>query len=147
MQKKEKSCGALVVRRIENRFYLLVLRHKYSGNWSFPKGHVEKGETEMQTALREVKEETGLDIKLIDGFRESVVYYPKPNIRKQVVYFLGTVAPDVSFYPQEEEISEIKWVKLENAHHIVTFRNDKWLISRAKQTLFPEKYQKAPFGK
>ncbi len=142
MQKKEKSCGALVVRTFENKTYLLVLRHKYSGNWSFPKGHVEKGESETQTALREVKEETGLDITLIDGFRESVVYYPKPNIRKQVVYFLGTVPESVNVCRQEDEISEIKWVKLDNAQHIVTFRNDKWLISRAKQTLFRQKYPK-----
>ena len=135
MQKREKSCGALIVKRSEDKICLLVLRHKFSTNWSFPKGHVEKGENEVQTALREVKEETGLTINLIDGFRESVIYYPKPNVRKQVVYFLGVASDDDIFHCQEEEISEIKWVNLESAQKVVTFRNDKWLISRAKEVL------------
>lgn len=99
---------------------------------------MESGETEIETALREVKEETGLEIKLIDGFRESVVYSPRPNVRKQVVYFLGEAADDCEAQCQEEEIGEIKWVRLENAHRIVTFRNDKRLISRAKEILLPE---------
>ncbi len=129
--KKEKSCGALVVRDKGEKPELLLLKHKYGGHWSFPKGHVEAGETEVQTALREVKEETGLTIELLKGFRQSVEYYPKPNVKKQVVYFLG-YAQQWDAVPQEEEISEIRWVLLEDAHKIVTFRNDKFLINKAK---------------
>ena len=56
----EKSCGALVVRQEEqgNRMYILMIRHRPGGYRSFPKGHVEAGETERQTAVREVREET-----------------------------------------------------------------------------------------
>jgi 8-oxo-dGTP pyrophosphatase MutT (NUDIX family) len=43
----------------------------------------------VETALREIREETGLTVSLQEGFRHSVVYYPKPGVRKQVVYFLG----------------------------------------------------------
>lgn len=112
--KREKSCGALVYLEKGSQTKLLVLKHKYGGHWSFPKGHVEPEESESQTALREVKEETGLSIELIDGFRETVEYHPKPNISKQVVYFLGKASTD-RVVRQEEEISEIRWLPLEEA--------------------------------
>lgn len=131
---EEKSCGALVYRKKQNGIELLLLKHRFGGHWSFPKGHVEHGETEFQTALREVKEETGLDVSLREGFRQSVEYFPKPNIKKEVVYFLGYAEND-NVEKQDEEISEICWVKLEDAHKSVTFRNDKNLISHAKKFL------------
>lgn len=132
--KHEKSCGALVYRTKNNSSELLLIKHKFGGHWSFPKGHVEKGENEFQTALREVKEETGLDIALKDGFRESVMYFPRPNIRKKVVYFLGEALTD-EVHKQEEEISETMWMSLEEADSVVTFENDKNLIRRAKEFL------------
>ena len=64
--KREKSCGALVVRKNGENFDLVLLRHRFGGHWSFPKGHVEAGESERQTALREVREETGLAIRLLE---------------------------------------------------------------------------------
>lgn len=132
--KREKSCGALVVRPTENGYKLVLLRHRFGGHWSFPKGHVERGESERQTALREVREETGLKIKLLDGFRESVEYFPKPGVKKQVVYFLGEANTD-QLVRQEEEISEICWTPLDHAGEMVTFSNDKRLIRLARRRL------------
>lgn len=132
--KHEKSCGAVVYRMVKGRIELLLIKHRYGGHWSFPKGHVERGEQEFETALREVKEETGLDIRLEKGFRHSVEYYPRPDVRKQVVYFLGEAACG-DFQMQEEEISDIVWVELEKAYHMVSFRNDKNLINQAKALL------------
>ena len=60
MMKREKSCGVLVLRQQVDELYVVLLRHRFGGHWSFPKGHVEAGESERQTALREVREETGL---------------------------------------------------------------------------------------
>ena len=63
----EKSCGAVVFRKYHGNIELLLIKHVVGGHWSFPKGHVEAGESERQTALREVREETGLTgIKLMD---------------------------------------------------------------------------------
>lgn len=135
--KYEKSCGAIVYRKSRDRIELLLIQNRYGGHWSFPKGHVEGEETEVQTALREVKEETGLDIQLEDGFRQAVEYFPKPNVKKQVVYFLGHARND-HVVRQEEEIGETRWIPLEQAHTWVTFRNDKNLISKAKKILLPE---------
>ena len=133
--KREKSCGAVVFRKKgANPPDVLLIRHRYGGHWSFPKGHVEDGENEVQTALREVKEETGLSIKLSEGFRECVEYYPKPNVKKLVVYFLG-YAEDDHVCKQDEEVSETKWLGLDDALNAVTFRNDKNLITAAKNFL------------
>ncbi len=132
MLRREKSCGALVYRRQEDkgRLQILLIRHRADGHWSFPKGHVELGETEVQTALREVREETGLTIQLLKGFRHCVEYYPKPNIRKQVIYFLGNTN-DETITLQEEEVSEARWVDWEEAYRQVTFENDRHLLNRA----------------
>lgn len=135
MVKKEKSCGALVYRVEQGQVDLLVLRHRLGGHWAFPKGHVEAGETEKQTALREVKEETGLDIQLIPGYRKRVFYSPRKGIQKEVVYFLG-YAEDSRTTMQEEEIAEIRWVPIQQAPKYLTYRNDRRLLSAAKATLY-----------
>lgn len=133
--KQEKSCGALVYRFQGNQLMLLLLRHRHGGHWSFPKGHVEGDETEIQTALREIREETGLTVSLKEGFRHTVEYYPKPGIRKQVVYFLGEAASDAKAVRQEEEISELHWVEWSQAMEAVTFKNDRNLLNYAREYL------------
>lgn len=132
---KEKSCGALVYRERQEKLDLLLIKHCCGGHWSFPKGHVESGENELQTALREIKEETGLEVTLLDGFRQSVEYFPKPHVKKQVVYFLGHPRGDDTVYRQEEEISEYRWCPLDDADDLVTFKNDKNLIREARKFL------------
>ena len=132
--KKEKSCGALVVRKREGGYDLVLLRHRFGGHWSFPKGHVEAGESERQTAMREVLEETGITIRLLDGFRECVEYFPQPGVKKQVVYFLGEAQTD-QLVPQEEEVSELCWIPLEQSGDMLTFANDKRLIRLVKKRL------------
>ena len=141
--RREKSCGAIVYREGHGQIELLLIKHRFGGHWSFPKGHMESGETEVQTALREVKEETGLSIQLEEGFRECVEYFPKPYIKKQVVYFLGRSLGDEA-HRQEEEISELRWVPLADAQRMVTFSNDKNLLKEARKRLFPSPADEAP---
>ena len=105
----EKSCGAIVYRRFHGNIEILLIKHINSGHWSFPKGHVEGDETELETARREIKEETGLDVILDQTFRETVSYSPKRDTQKVVVYFLA-LARNYDFVPQEEEIAEIRWI-------------------------------------
>lgn len=132
--KQEKSCGAIVCRETDGRVQLLLIKHRYSGHWSFPKGHVEDGEHENETALREVFEETGLVIALQSGFRESVEYCPSPDVKKQVVYFIGSPVGG-SLHRQESEVSDICWVDIDKALGEVTFNNDKMLIRKVVQYL------------
>ncbi len=127
----EKSCGGLIYREHNGETQLLLLKHRCGGHWSFPKGHMEAGETEMETALREIREETGLRVFLREGFREAVEYSPKPNVKKQVIYFIGFTLNEAALRPQEEEVSELQWMEIHKAYDAVTFRNDKNLITKA----------------
>ena len=88
--KIQKSAGAIVFRRYGEKIYYLLL--DYGKHWEFSKGMVEQGETEEQTAIREIKEETGLDVELIKGFKESIKYFyfwDGQKISKTVIYFLA----------------------------------------------------------
>jgi bis(5'-nucleosidyl)-tetraphosphatase len=127
----EKSCGAIVYRKFHGNIEILLIKHVNSGHWSFPKGHIEIGETEYQTALREIKEETGIDVLIDTSFREIVSYSPKKDTNKVVVYFLGK-AKNYDFIPQQEEISDIKWVEIGVAKTILTYDNDKTIVNKAK---------------
>jgi bis(5'-nucleosidyl)-tetraphosphatase len=127
----EKSCGALVFRKYHGNTELLLIKHANGGHWSFPKGHVEPGETEIETAIREVKEETGIDIIVDSSFREIVSYSPKKDTQKDVVYFLA-IAKNYNFTPQPEEIAQIKWVEISRVHTILSYDNDRQLVNKAK---------------
>jgi len=127
----EKSCGAIVFRKYHGNVELLLIKHTLAGHWSFPKGHVEAGETEKETAHREVLEETGIEVELSDLFREVVTYSPKKDVMKDVIYFLGK-AKNFDYVPQEEEIAQIKWVEINLAMSFLTYDNDKQLVSKAK---------------
>ena len=96
---REKSCGAVVFTR-ENGGIRYVLVEQRSGQYSFPKGHVESGETEEQTALREIWEETGLHPVILPGFRDGETYEvrKKPGTMKDVVYFIAEYV-DQPFMP------------------------------------------------
>ena len=90
--RKEKSCGAVVVCTEGGRVRFLLTR-SLRGVWGFPKGHVEGRETEHETALREIREETGLAVRFTEGFRETdeylIVKKSGPAIDKLVVFFLA----------------------------------------------------------
>ena len=84
----EKSCGAVVFRQNQDRKYLLL--HYEGGHWDFVKGHVERGETEKETVLRETEEEAGItDAKFVEGFRHRISYYYRRagrTVYKEVVF-------------------------------------------------------------
>ena len=125
--KRERSCGAVVYRQRDHWVEILLIRHKNGGHWAFPKGHVEKDETDQQTALREIREETGLKVKLDTGFCQSVAYSPKPGVMKDVVYFAANyTGGDVT--AQEEEVTGTAWAKPQQALEQVTYENDREVL-------------------
>jgi bis(5'-nucleosidyl)-tetraphosphatase len=130
----EKSCGAIVYRKHHGNLEILLIKHINSGHWSFPKGHVEEGESEMETAVREIKEETGIDVIIDPTFRETVSYYPKKDTQKIVVYFIAK-AKNYELNPQEAEIADIKWVDVGCANSILTYDNDKTIVNKAKKAI------------
>ena len=136
----EKSCGALVFRKYHGNTELLLIKHANGGHWSFPKGHMEPGETEVDTAQREVMEETGIDIMIDTSFRETVSYSPKKDTMKDVVYFLA-MAKNFNFTPQPEEISQIRWVEISLAHNVLSYDNGRQLVNKARPVI------KSSYGK
>ena len=102
-----KSCGVLVYRDENSvREYLLALQ--LGDNWSVPKGHMEAGETEEETALRELFEETGLTAVLDAGKQATMEYPISPHCRKEVVVFTGRASGTPT--PRAGEIETLKWV-------------------------------------
>lgn len=131
--KREKSCGAIIYKYENSKLYILLLKHN-QGHWSFSKGHVENEETEKETALREIKEETNLDVCIDNNFRYLTTYSPKENTIKDVVYFVATPLND-DIKIQEKEISEISWYSAIEALDKITYDNDKQVLKKAIEYL------------
>lgn len=107
----QKSCGVLPYRIFNGQREYLLVFEAFSQCWSLPKGHMEAGETEAETALRELFEETGLHAEL-DISKSAVIEYPiSPVARKQVVFYPGQVSgtPRV----RDGEIERFRWVQAE----------------------------------
>lgn len=126
---KEKSCGAVIYKIENNQIYVLLEKMKM-GHISLPKGHMEEGEDEIQTATREIKEETNLDVQIDISFREEVEYFPSPRVLKKVVFFISEYK-DGELIPQEEEVNECYFLKGEDALKELTYNTDKEVVKKA----------------
>ncbi len=131
----EKSCGAVVFRNGidaegNDTKYVLMIKHTAHSRHSFPKGHVEPGESEIMTAQREVFEETGIHIRIVDKFRQTVHYSPRPNVKKTVVYFVATT-DKIDTVPQESEVVSADWICADKAGELLAHSNDKKVLSLA----------------
>jgi len=130
----EKSAGAVIVRKEKEPLFLLICN---KGNWDFPKGNIEKGEKELDTVKREVKEETGIDdIKIIGGFREVISYYYKRDgklVSKDVIFYLAvTKTKDVVLSYEHEDY---KWLTYEEAYNHLSFENSRRVLKKAREAL------------
>lgn len=129
-RKTRKSCGSVIYRRVVRRVSFLVVQHENGGHWDFPKGHVAEGETEMETARREVAEETGLHVGFREGFYERIYYLTPKDRRKDVVYFLSR-ARRQRVRVQSGEIREHRWLPYWKARELLTYENAKLVLDKA----------------
>lgn len=129
----EKSCGAVLFTKVdgERRYLLIKNRSLHAG---FPKGHIEYGETEMETVRREILEETGLTVDVVDGFRRSYDYKVRFFINKTAVYFLAYFG-DQTIVPQEGEVLDFWIVSLEEALDYLGFEQDRKILRDADEYL------------
>lgn len=130
----EKSCGAIVFYKAKTSMRILLVKNNNGRYWSFPKGHIEIGETEKETAVREIKEETNLDVEIKENFREVSEYCPFGKIRKRVVFFLAQAFTD-NVRVQEEEIAEYTWVDIQQARKLCVYDNDLRIINKAETAI------------
>lgn len=122
-----------MVRRIEGQVHVLVIRDPYS-NWGLPKGHLENGENARDAALREVREETGLDQLRMGPELGTIDWYFRSDgrlVHKYCEFFLmaspaGQAVPEV-----EEGISEVAWVPLDHVVERITYENARRIVQQA----------------
>ena len=127
-----KSCGFVAYKQIENKNYYLIIK-SLNGDIGFPKGHMEIGESELQTAIRELKEETCAEVEVISGFRYQIEYpLPRvPDAIKQSVYFLGKCTLE-SIICQETEVDSAEFIPYEDAIKMLTFEETKNILRDAE---------------
>ena len=133
--KNEKSAGAIVFIKEKEPIYLLL---QYEAkHWDFPKGNIEKGETDQETVKREIEEETGIkDVDIIPNFKEKIQYYFKFKgelINKTVIFYLAKTKTNevkISF----EHIGSI-WLTYKEAMEKLTFKNAKEILKKADDFL------------
>jgi tRNA nucleotidyltransferase (CCA-adding enzyme) len=127
-----KSCGFIAYKQAENKNYYLIIK-SLNGDVGFPKGHMENEESELQTATRELKEETGVEVEVVPGFRRQIEYpLPKvPGAIKQSIYFLGRCTSDRIFL-QEAEVAEARFVSYEDALMLLTFEQTRNILKDAE---------------
>lgn len=133
-----KSCGAVVYLKKGGRILYLLLKHRSGNHWSLAKGHTEPGESETQTALREILEETGLTVELKPGFRTQIHYSPYPGVEKDVVFFLAKSSKK-KLTLQKKEIIHAVWLELEDALKLIPHFDTAQVLQRAEEFLTRDK--------
>ena len=132
---REKSCGAVVFLKNTDAKYLLL--HYGAGHWDFVKGNVEPHESEKETVIRELREETGIaDAQFIEGFREKIEYFYRrqgATIHKEVIFFL------IETHTEKVELSfehvGYTWLDYQSAMERLTFKNAKAALQNAYELL------------
>ena len=117
--RKEKSCGCIIIKNSE----VLLVYEKNRNFWGFPKGHMENEENEIETAIREVKEEVGLEVEIDEEKRYTLNYIIRDEIDKTTVLYIARPKNE-EIVIQESEIENVKWCSFEEALNILTF--DDW---------------------
>lgn len=127
--KREFSAGGIV---FNNKGQVLVTQHSQNKHWSFPKGLIDPGQTSQEAALREVKEEGGVEAEILDkvGYSKYVYTLKEEKIFKVVTYFLMKY---LSGDPKDHdfEVEEAGWHEVDDALKQLTFSQDKELLKKA----------------
>jgi 8-oxo-dGTP pyrophosphatase MutT (NUDIX family) len=138
----EKCAGAVIFRKERGKIYYLLLNYAAIGKvektyWGFSKGHIEKGEKEMDAIIREIKEETGIkNLEFLAGFKEAEKYffeYKEKTIFKRVYYLLAETKTKKIKLSLEH--LGYKWLPYKKALESLSFQNAKRILKKANEYL------------
>ncbi|MCT4490615.1 NUDIX domain-containing protein [Levilactobacillus parabrevis] len=138
----ENASGAVVYRLVDEQPQYLLLKSATSNFWGFPKGHVEGNETDIETAVREIREETSLNVTVDPTFHADLDYDMKNGHHKHVVLYTAQVPANVTIHRQVEEISEFGWFDFPTAHERLSYPNLQDLMTQANAFLTGDRHAK-----
>ena len=154
---EEISAGGVVFRKINGEYKFLLGKHSGYHKWVLPKGLVEKGESTMEAAVREVEEEVGVEARIVDfAPLKTIKYYyfadldtsgkttrrvekysesggTKTRIHKQVIFYLMEMEKDLG--KEGWEMRERKWVSFEEGMKLLSFQSEREVLKQARLTL------------
>lgn len=128
--RKEKSCGCIIIK--DNK--VLLIYEKTAQYLGFPKGHMENEESEIETAIREVKEEIGLDVEIEIDKRYVLNYVIDSKINKETVLYKATPKNE-EIVTQENEIEKTEWCDFNKALDMLNFDNLKEVFKRVVEDI------------
>ncbi len=136
----EYSSGGVVYRSTAGGYQFAAVHRARHTDWSLPKGHIEQGETREEAAIREVKEETGLDARIITPITDVVYFYrrsrgPESALVHKTVYHYLMEALTFDFGGPNSEVSESRWVPLGEAQTVLSYKNDLKVVRKAQEML------------
>lgn len=129
----ERSCGTVLFQIKDNTVFYVLVQSTGKKLCGFPKGHVEQGETEEQTACRETWEETSITPKLITDFRKEIEYPLKNGNTKRVVLFLADCTGETPKHNQGFEDMDYHILPLDQALEALTFEQLKNILRSADE--------------
>lgn len=138
---EEISAGAVIYKKMDNDILFLLVYSKRNKEWGFAKGHIEADETEIEAALREIREETGIiNISFIENFKLTDSYKIKGTlpstkdriITKKVIYYLCYTNKDFT-YKTDDEIGSCKWVTCKEALSLLKYDKQKEILNKANK--------------
>lgn len=135
--KREFSAGGIVFKKTPNgpKFLLIknmAMRDPNKSYWGFPKGHLNEGESSKEAALREVKEEVGLEVEIVEKVgQSSYIFQNKGEKIFKIVSMFLMQAKEGEILIQDSEIQEAKWIEPQEVLKLLSFSNDKKLFQKA----------------
>jgi 8-oxo-dGTP pyrophosphatase MutT (NUDIX family) len=138
--REQVSAGGVVFRRSGDTIEVVLIAVGEQRRWQLPKGLVDRGENPEQTALREVREETGIDSTLLDSIDKIEYWYSGQSENKRIryhkivhFYLLNFLSGNTKDHDQEVE--EARWVEIDEAGSLLSFKNEKEIVGKAKKMI------------
>jgi 8-oxo-dGTP diphosphatase len=128
-----RAAGGLVTRVSGDQLEVIVVHRPRHSDWSFPKGHLHPGETDLDAALREVEEETGIRAEATQELDE--VRYVVDGAPKAVRYWIMRPIDDRAPFDPDDEVDEVRWATLDEAAAMLTHSADRGLLSRVARPI------------